>query len=125
MGKNFCHLVLARKYPPTIIAGNAVEKLPEILSSVPQNVALCIFHTFALNQFSSDSSEKLFSLLAQHSLKQDVFVVSIEVKDKANPLLKITFFKRGIKSSQTLAYCSPHGDWLEWLLPEVNEEQKD
>lgn len=111
---------VARTNTPTIITGDAVEKLPEILSSVPEYVTLCIFHTYTLNQFSSESSQKLFSILTQHSFKQNLFIVSIEMKEKAKPLVEVSFFQKGIKTSYTLAHCSPYGDWIEWLLHDAN-----
>jgi hypothetical protein len=107
---------VARANALTIIAGDAIKALPEILASVPEHVELCIFHTFTLNQFSPDASEKLFSLLAQHSFKQHLFVISIEMKAKVKALVEITFFERGVKTSQSLAYCSPYGEWIEWLV---------
>ncbi|TWH53574.1 hypothetical protein CAL7102_01537 [Dulcicalothrix desertica PCC 7102] len=38
------------------------------------------------------------------------------MKAKAKALVEISFFERGVKTSQSLAYCSPYGDWIKWLV---------
>ena len=42
---------IAQSDPPTVMPGDALELLPEVAKTVPQDSTLCMFHTHTLNQF--------------------------------------------------------------------------
>jgi len=111
-------LTIARQEPPLLLAGDALELLPDVLARIPPEMTLCLFHSFTLNQFSVSARTKLISLLEEVSQKRDLYKISIEWEagDEA-PLLKLDQFKNGSRQSQKLAHCHPHGEWLEWLQP--------
>lgn len=114
---------LAQQNPPELIAGDALELLPDILAAVPQDSALCVFHTATLNQLSRQAREHLSALIAEKGAQRDLYLVSMEgagldpmeSRDKAQLLLKLVQFECGVMTERRLAYCDPHGRWMEWL----------
>src|SRR5205085_1814788 len=52
-------LEVARRDPPSLIKGDALDLLPAVLPAVPHDVALCVFHTFTVNQFSAEARDHL------------------------------------------------------------------
>ena len=114
---------LAQLDPPTLIAGDALELLSDVLAAVSPDSVLCVFHTATVNQFSPEAREHLATLIAEHGAKRDLFVVSMEgagldptePRDQAHHLLKLLHFEGGAKTEERLAYCDTHGRWMEWL----------
>jgi hypothetical protein len=114
---------LAQQDPPQLITGNALELLPDILSTVPQDSSLCVFHTHTINQFSPEARELLSALIAGHGAKRDLFLVSMEwagldpeeSHGLGHSLLKLVSFHRGVETVKRLACCDPHGRWIQWL----------
>ncbi|HZA21809.1 MAG TPA: DUF2332 domain-containing protein, partial [Dehalococcoidia bacterium] len=114
---------LAQQDPPQLIDGNALALLPDILPTAPQDSALCVFHTHTVNQFSPQERELLSALVAEHGAKRDLFLISMEgarfdpeeSRAGGHSLLKLASFRKGIKTEKRLAYCDPHGRWIEWL----------
>ena len=114
---------LAQPDPPELIAGDALELLPDILAAVPQDSALCVFHNSTVNQFSREAREHLSALIAEHGAKRDLFVVSMEgagldpteSRAKAHLMLKLVQFESCVKTERRLAYYDTHGRWIEWL----------
>jgi hypothetical protein len=105
----------AQKHPPQLIAGDALEQLPSVIAAVPPDTALCLFHTFVLNQFSPQAREQLDTLIAQHATQRDIYVVSITWLVGEMPQLSLATHTNQGKTEQTLAYCSGHGHILQWL----------
>jgi hypothetical protein len=109
-------IAVAREAPPPLIAGDAVELLQNVLLTVPEEAALCIYHTHTLNQFSPEARERLASLLADHAPLRDLCVVSMEGCGGDPPVsrLDLVSYERGMRTERHLALCSGHGDWIEW-----------
>ena len=109
-------LEIARQEPPPLMAGDALTLLPDVIAKIPFNTALCIFHSFTVNQFSPEQREQLSSLLQEMSAQHAIFRVSLEeLPGERYPRLDLTRYGDGEKTEQTLAYCAAHGWWLEWL----------
>lgn len=106
-------ITVAQANPLPVRAGDAVALLPEVLSQIPPQTTLCLYHSFVLNQFSHAARECFQQLLDQYAATRDFFVASIEWQEPAPPLV-LTSYTRGIRSTQTLATCDAHGGWLSW-----------
>jgi hypothetical protein len=106
---------VARHDPPTLLAGNALDLLPEVLTTIPRDQALCVFHTHTINQFPPEARAHLSALLAEHARGRDLYRVSIEWLGHTYPSLELISHKDGVKTEHLLAYCGSHGEWLEWL----------
>ena len=112
-------VALAQTAPPTLLKGDALDLLPGVLSSAPHGVALCVYHTHTLNQFSPEARQQFAGLLAESGAERDLYWLSSEYRPGADgpirPTLTLVAFENGERQEQVLAYCDHHGRWLEWL----------
>jgi hypothetical protein len=106
---------IARHHPPQLLMGDGVALLPDVLRSVPEGLAVGVFHTHTINQFSPPARDRLSALLAEYGSSRDLFRVSIEWLGTPHPQLELTAWHHGQAQQWLLAYCDPHGRWLEWL----------
>lgn len=107
---------IARQEPPLLVSGDALALLPDVMAQVPTNTALCVFHSFTVNQFSPEQREQLSALLQDLSAQHPIFRVSLEeLRGERYPRLDLIRYAEGKKTEQTLAYCAAHGWWLEWV----------
>lgn len=106
----------ARRDPPTLLRGDALDLLPAVLEKIPAGATACVFHTFTLNQFPEEARERFADLLREHAKKRDLYRISIEwLGAEAAPLLRLFAFHKGAETETTLARCDDHGEWIEWL----------
>ena len=101
--------VLAQNLP-TLLAGDALDLLPGILETVPDNLALCVFHCHTLNQFTPQARESFREIIEQASANRAVYLVSAE-----GGTLVVSRCSGGAWSVLANANCDPHGRWVEWL----------
>lgn len=106
---------ILRENPPTIIAGDALQLLPEVLSKVPNNLSLVIFHTFTFYQLSKSQREEFITLITNESRKRDIFVLSIMSLHEGGAKLQLDIYIKGNREVIDLAYCHSHGEWIEWI----------
>jgi len=109
---------VARQDPPRLIAGDALDLLPEVLATIPQDMAVCLFHTHAVNQFPREARERLSALIEEHGAKRDLFRISAEWIGTPQTQLELVAFEQGVKTERLLAYVDGHARWLEWLAAE-------
>jgi hypothetical protein len=109
-------LEVARTNPPTVLAGDALHLLPEVMAKAPADTALCIFHSLVIYQFAAEQRERLTTLLLDASMQRNIYRISFE-KDRGaeDPRLRLFTYTQGMHNEQLLAACSAHGRWLEWL----------
>ena len=113
---------IARHNPPTLLAGDGVMLLPEVLRTVPEDAAVCVFHTHTINQFSAEARDRLSAVLAEYGARREIYRVSAEgIRLSAewigtpHPQLELTAWQNGQARHKLLACCDHHGRWLEWL----------
>ena len=107
---------IARATPPRLLAGDALALLPVVLPDVPADMALCVYHTFVINQFLPEGRDQLTALLATHSRQRPIYRVSIEWLRTEHPQLELSVYRDGVEADhRLLARCEGHGRWLEWL----------
>ena len=107
---------LAIDNPPTLIAGDALETLPEVLDRIPAESTLCIFHNYTLNQFSREDRSRFDAILDECSMERDVHLLSGEGLWGQNyATLELVSIRGGSRSRRRLANVDYHGKWLEWL----------
>jgi hypothetical protein len=108
-------LQIAQQNPPRLLAGNALERLPEMLATIPEDQTLCVFHTHTMNQFPVEARAGLAALLTEHAVTRDLYRISIEWLGREHPRLECVAFEGSVKTESLLAHCGSHGEWLEWL----------
>lgn len=98
--------------------GDALENLLPALRTIPEDEAVCVFHTIALYQFSREMRATLEDLFTVAGLRRPIWRLSFEQEDRAqgfDAVLTLSCYHDGTRSSRRLALCQPHGAWLEWL----------
>jgi hypothetical protein len=106
---------VAQHDPPRLLTGNALDLLPGVLTTIPNDQVLCVLHTHTVNQFPPEARVRLSALLAEHAAGRSLYRVSIEWLGGRHPRLDLASFENAMKAEHLLAYCGSHGEWLEWL----------
>lgn len=96
--------------PPTLFAGDALDLLPGILDTVPDNASPCVFHCHTLNQFTPPARESFREIIEKASAERAVYIVSQE-----GGTLEVSQRVSGARNVLATANCDPHGWWVEWL----------
>jgi hypothetical protein len=107
-----------KAHPITLIKGNALDILADVLAKVPTDTMLCVFHSFVLYQFSDEMKTMFFDILAQHSKKRPIFDLTIEGMS-ANTYdyeMFLRQYNQGNYTEEKLANVNPHGKFVEWLI---------
>lgn len=109
-------IAIAQQHPPQLIAGDALNDLPDVLARVPDDETLVVFHSFVINQFSQEGRERLSALLAEQSAHRTIYRLSIEWIRSPETQLELRVYQGGDEVEHTLlAYVESHGRWLQWL----------
>lgn len=106
---------LARRDPPRVVEGDALEVLPALLDEAPAEATVVVQHSAALAYLSREDQDRLVALVRSRGARllgneghgtvghvrapapsrSDAFVVSLDGRPQA--------------------YAGPHGQWLEWI----------
>jgi hypothetical protein len=106
---------IAREAQQTIHRGEANRILPGILSDLPAGEALCVVHSFSLNQFSATARDRLERLLGEASRVRPVERLSLEWGASAAPELRRIAYRDGRRRVEALlALADAHGAWIDW-----------
>jgi hypothetical protein len=113
---------ITQRNPPTLLSGDGLVLLPELLRTVPADAAVCVFHTHTINQWSPEARDRLTTVLAEYGATHDLYRVSAEAVrlsaqrvSTPHPQLELTAWQHGQVHQRLLAYCDHHGRWLAWL----------
>jgi hypothetical protein len=110
-------IAIFRQHPQTIRGGDALALLPDALAAPPPHEALCVYHTIAVYQFSTEMKEALTAMLVMAGLRRPVWHLAFEFDGGESYALTLSRHEGGRVETQKLALAQPHGGWLEWLLP--------
>lgn len=108
----------AQKDPPQMIAGDAVQVLPQLLSSYNDNLAICLLFSFSSYQMFSQGRDSLRKFLMELSNGRAVFEVSIGNFGNKIPQIILAEYQGGQGEEQTVGTCHLHGNWIEWKADE-------
>jgi hypothetical protein len=107
---------LAQDNPPHILAGDALELLPEVLRDVPTDSTLCLYHSHMLNQLSQEARGRFEEIIDQQGSVSDLNLISLEGRAGGHhSAIELTQYKSGVKTTRHLADCDSHGNWIQWL----------
>lgn len=112
-------LALARRQPPRVRYGDALDLLPRLAAELPAGEALVVHHQFTLNQFPDEARARLHAQLAETARVRPVRRIGLEWsgRDRA-AILEIA---APDETPRRLARCDPHGAWLEWQAGTAGE----
>ncbi len=95
-----------------LIEGNGITLLPQIASQIPNDTAICIFHTHVANQIREKDKHKLMKQIQSLGKTREVFHLYNNMWDRD---LHLDSLIDGEKHLQILARTDGHGRWFEWI----------
>ncbi len=118
---------IARADPPRVLEGDMVDTVPTALEMVPDEAAVCIFHTSAVNYLRRDRREALVATLLELSATRPILWVSGEGPGvipgapapegtliRAAVPMVLSEVRDGAVEHRLLGIAGAHGAWLEW-----------
>lgn len=102
-----------KENPAQLIEGDGVKLLPELAANMPQDAALCIFHTHVANQIPQEGKAALLEQIDRLGAQRDVFHLYNNISDTGRLLLD--YYIGGNAFHETLAEIDGHGHWFRWL----------
>ena len=116
-------LELARADPPCVLAGDGLERLPEVLAGVASGAVPCVIDFFTLQQLKPEARARLTDLLAGGDGQSRRQLLHLNVKGGPShgpPQLRLASAEEGLapEAAHVLAHGDHHGAWLEWLADE-------
>jgi hypothetical protein len=95
--------------------GDGVALLPPIAADLTNGEALCVVHSFTLNQFASEARLALDRALRDIATERAVLRLGLEWEHRSAPVLSLTQYSGSGTGRRDLARCDAHGAWVEWL----------
>lgn len=126
-------IALARDTPPTLIAGDANERLPRVLARVDPAHRPVLFHSWVVSYFDRDARRHFADAARAMVVEHDGVWISAEspgivpglappaLPDDASVMLReatvwhVTTRQDGRAISHCIARSHPHCRWIEWL----------
>ncbi len=123
----------ARRSPPDVLQGDAVDDLGEIIDRIPDQCTTVVLTTWAFAYLPVKRRAEFAKVLADVSSGRTVAWVSAEgpgvvdafagvvaPTDKEGNtagILGLVIFRRGRRDERLLAFAHPHGSWIDWQAP--------
>ena len=117
-------LSLVAPDPPRVVAGDALELLPEVLNSLPSGVHPVVFHSFALIQWDSAQRARLDEIIRESGRPVHRIWLEWFGYQRNLPLIRLFDYRDGTSSSETLGRFHYHGAWLEWGWTDDSGERR-
>ena len=123
---------LAQDDLPTVLEGDAVERLPSVLTGLEDGTTAVIVTSWAFAYFSLDQRQRFTDLLTEASYRRPVAWLSADgagtVEGVADPsltdalgaqahVLGAVLFDQGAAHPTLLAVVQQHGGWIDWRAP--------
>ena len=114
-------LRLAQREPPTLVAGDALAVLPQVVAAAPADAALCVFHIATLAHFPLEARERFRALMAELARQRDLFWLSSEgvglgaQRRQGEYATTLAACQHGRMLERPLASNHQHWAWLAWL----------
>lgn len=98
----------------TLIEGDGVTMLQDLVSRVSETETLCIFHTHVANQMSRPVKEELLKQVERIGQTRDVFHIYNNIQDR---FLHVDLYQDGQLTAFTFAESEGHGRQFQILTP--------
>ncbi len=111
-------LALAAESPVPILAGNAVELLPEAAAEAPAEATLVVYHTNTLPYLTTVERERLSTQIAELGAGRDTVRISGEGPPPAHGFeaaLKMASYTGAVGTEHVLAHTLQHARGFAWL----------
>lgn len=107
-------LALARTAPPPLVTGDALDLLPGLLEDLPADGLACVYHAFAVNQFSEAAEAAFDRVLRDAARARPIVRIGMEWHHPGGAELRWTWYGDAPAAETMLARCDPHGAWIAW-----------
>lgn len=117
----------ARTHPPDVRRGHAVDDLPAIVATLPDEAVVVVTTSLVAGYFDADTRVAFDEGLAALSMDRPVVWVSMEDPGvvpglgqaldsgpASTSLLGASVYANGRIKRHLLGHCQAHGSWLEW-----------
>lgn len=95
------------------------EFYPDLTPDPRPLTALCLYHSYTLNQMPRAVREQILQHVADFSQQRDLYRISQEGWSiQGKPELELYAYRKGEVQKTLLAYCESHGRWIEWQYAE-------
>jgi hypothetical protein len=85
---------------------------------MPAGEPVCVLHSFVVYQFTKEERDRLSGQLEEAAARRPLCRIAMEGHvDRPDAFLAVQAFPSAGRSR--LAFCDPHGSWIEWLPPET------
>lgn len=116
---------IAREDPPEVVQGEILETLPQLISAVPPDVPVCVFHTATLAYMNREKRERFAALIAEAGRAREVWWVAGEgphILAQLFPEAAVTGPEDGYALTVARAghqatwvgEAAYHGTWVRW-----------
>ena len=106
-------IAFARRMAVTVERGDGIETVPAFAAGLPDGDALCVVHSFTLNQIPERARNRLDDQLAAISRSRPTFRVGMEWEAEG---VTVNLFRYAPEPERRLlAHADAHGAWLDWL----------
>jgi hypothetical protein len=111
---------VALQDPPRVLAGDALELLPGVIEEVATGMAVSIYHSHTLNQFSDEAKAALEDILCNMSSDRRIYRIAFE-GEGAHSVLRVFRYSGGRCMGEFhLANCEAHGRWIDWQSEQLS-----
>ena len=107
-------IAIARRDPPAIREGDALDLLPAAIGEAPPDASLVVYHSFVLNQWTSTDRERFHELLAVTDRRIDRISMEMLVRGQRHAVVEHTRYEGGEATADRLGTAHHHGEWLRW-----------
>jgi hypothetical protein len=112
-------VAVARRDPPLVVRGDLTSGLRPLAAKAPPDATLVVFHIAVLAYLTTDERERF----GRGMMGLDCRWIAIEGRDvlpgvgsaAPPPPYAEPHFAISVDGAPPLAYCDPHGRWLQWL----------
>jgi len=102
-----------KRYPLDLIEGDGVQLLPDIARRMPEEAAICVFHTHVANQIPDDVKATLLENIRTIGRERDIFHLYNNMYDRN---LHLDYYMDGVGCTHTVGETDGHGSWFSWHL---------
>jgi hypothetical protein len=101
---------------PDICRGEATTMLPDILYGYSTPGPICVYHSYVMNQLTSDQRMRFRQVLADASSTRLLAEVACDYAEPPAARVRGYLYESGIRREICSMKCGPHGQWLETTL---------
>ncbi|MFC4356378.1 DUF2332 domain-containing protein [Halobium salinum] len=103
--------------PPELVAGDALDTVPELVAEIPDDTPVCLFDTNVRYQFDESMRERYDAVVADLGTDRELHWLTGDegVIDEEAIYLDHAAVRDGDLNWTRLATYQQHGRWVEWL----------